>query len=221
MNLCLPQFSCGLQKIDQTFQIACGDVAGNIALFRGGLLPEAESVFLAGKSYSSPWTRDAAFNVWYGGFLAPEVSHNTLLAVLEKDEHGRLLRKIAHSLERPLIHRKISDVLIIQIDSSAVRNHLTCNHIETRSLTCSIRTEESDDFALLNFHGHALDDSPYTIFLNKIFATEFHFPFVLLFHIQIQVFHQIPDFFITCHHGFRLILRHIYFLFDFFSLRRP
>lgn len=90
MNLCLPQFSCGLQKIDQAFQIACGDVAGNIALFRGGLLPEAESVFLAGKSYSSPWTRDAAFNVWYGGFLAPEVSYNTLLAVLEKDEHGRL-----------------------------------------------------------------------------------------------------------------------------------
>ena len=90
MNLHLPQFSCGLQKIDQAFQIACGDVAGNIALFRGGLLPEAESVFIAGKSYSSPWTRDAAFNVWYSGFLAPEVSHNTLLAVLEKDGHGRL-----------------------------------------------------------------------------------------------------------------------------------
>ena len=90
MNLHLPQFSCGLQKIDQAFQIACGDVAGNIALFRGGLLPEAESVFLAGKSYSSPWTRDAAFNVWYGGFLAPEVSYNTLLAVLEKDKHGGL-----------------------------------------------------------------------------------------------------------------------------------
>jgi glycogen debranching enzyme len=53
--------------------------------FRAGLLDEEAPVFLAGESYDEPWTRDASINVWNGANLfEPDVSRNTLLAVLER-----------------------------------------------------------------------------------------------------------------------------------------
>ena len=49
------------------------------------MLEEEALVFIAGETYVTPWTRDAAINVWNGGgLLHPEVARNTLLSVLER-----------------------------------------------------------------------------------------------------------------------------------------
>ena len=88
MNCFIPLFASGQSEIDTAFRIACGDLTGNVALFQDGLLNRPALVILAGADYSSPWTRDAAFNTWYAGFVCPEVARNTLLSVLQKDENG-------------------------------------------------------------------------------------------------------------------------------------
>jgi glycogen debranching enzyme len=68
-------------------RIALGDLYGNIAPFRDGLLDRAVPVVLAGLDYDTPWTRDAAINTWNAaGLLCPEVTRSTLLAVLDRTE---------------------------------------------------------------------------------------------------------------------------------------
>lgn len=71
--------------MDRAFRIAIGDLYGNITLFKDGLLDRAQPVVLAGLDYDTPWTRDAAINTWNGaGLLCPDITRNTLLAVLER-----------------------------------------------------------------------------------------------------------------------------------------
>ncbi len=75
--------------MDHAWRIAIGDLAGNIQPFRDGLLESPVPCLLAGLDYDTPWTRDAAINVWNGAvFASPEVARNTLLSVLEKGEDG-------------------------------------------------------------------------------------------------------------------------------------
>lgn len=76
---------------DRAFRLAIGDLAGNIKLFKDGLLDTPVPCILAGLDYDTPWTRDAAFNTWYGGGLIfPSAAKNTLMSVLLKDAHGNV-----------------------------------------------------------------------------------------------------------------------------------
>ena len=78
-------------KVNTAYHIAVSDLYGNIKPFKGGLLEEEKPVIIAGMGYDTPWTRDAAINTLNaGGILFPEVSKNTLLSVLKK-ENGRLM----------------------------------------------------------------------------------------------------------------------------------
>jgi hypothetical protein len=71
----------------EAFRIALGDLLGNVALFKDGLLDRPVPVILAGLHYDTPWTRDAAINAWNGAsLLMPEVARNTLLSVLIRDD---------------------------------------------------------------------------------------------------------------------------------------
>ena len=75
--------------IDRGFALALHDLNDNIAPFQDGLLEAPSPVILAGNGYDTPWTRDAAINVWNGaGLLVPEVSRNTLLSVLTQGAGG-------------------------------------------------------------------------------------------------------------------------------------
>ena len=81
----MPSLRTSSPEIDRAFAIALDDLALNIHPFCGGLLAREAPVFLAGASYDTPWTRDAAINVWNGGgLLHPEVARNTLVSVLER-----------------------------------------------------------------------------------------------------------------------------------------
>ena len=75
--------------VNRAYRIAMGDLAGNVRPLRDGLLDEPQPVILAGLDYDTPWTRDAAINVWNGvGLVWPGTARNTLLSVLEQQPEG-------------------------------------------------------------------------------------------------------------------------------------
>lgn len=79
-----PEMKTSNPAVNRAYRIAMGDLLGNVRMFRDGLLDQPLPVLLAGLDYDTPWTRDAAINVWNGlGLLWPDVSRNTLLVVLE------------------------------------------------------------------------------------------------------------------------------------------
>lgn len=85
-----PLFRTGDKCIDRAFRIAVDNVIRNIAPFKGGLLAQEQPVILAGEDYDTPWTRDAAINIWNGvGLFFPDEARNTLLSVL-KQEDGKI-----------------------------------------------------------------------------------------------------------------------------------
>jgi glycogen debranching enzyme len=84
-----PVFHTSSHLVNRAYRVAMADLIGNIRPFQDGLLEEPKPVLLAGLDYDTPWTRDAAINVWNGvGLVWPDVARDTLLAVLEKTEQG-------------------------------------------------------------------------------------------------------------------------------------
>lgn len=85
----VPRLETDNPSIDRAYALAVADLVANIEPFCDGLLTEAKPVIIAGRGYDTPWTRDAAINVWNGaGLLFPEASKNTLLSVLVRDGSG-------------------------------------------------------------------------------------------------------------------------------------
>lgn len=90
LSLTFPTLKSSNQGLARAFRIALGDLAGNVQPFKDGLLDVPHPVLLAGLDYDTPWTRDAAINVWNGvGLLWPDVARNTLLSVLSNQD-GRV-----------------------------------------------------------------------------------------------------------------------------------
>ncbi len=82
----VPTLKTDNEKINMVFRIAIGDMYSNITMFKDGLLDKEVPVLLAGMGYTTPWTRDAAINVWNGsGLITPEVSRNTLISTIIVD----------------------------------------------------------------------------------------------------------------------------------------
>ncbi len=82
----IPTLHLDHKAAQEAFRIAMGDLLGNVVLFKDGLLAQPVPVILAGLDYDTPWTRDASINAWNGASLImPEVSRNTLLAVLTRE----------------------------------------------------------------------------------------------------------------------------------------
>jgi len=80
----IPTLHTSNKTINQAFRIAVGDLLGNIAPTKAGLLDRPLPVILAGLHYGV-WTRDASINAWNGASLIiPDVSRNTLLSVLAR-----------------------------------------------------------------------------------------------------------------------------------------
>jgi len=82
-----PEMKTSNRDVNRAYRIAMGDLLSNVRMFRDGLLDQPLPVLLAGLDYDTPWTRDAAINIWNGlGLFWPGVSRNTLLSVLERRE---------------------------------------------------------------------------------------------------------------------------------------
>jgi len=88
-SLSYPTLRSANTAIERAYRIAIGDLAGNVHPFKDGLLDKPEPVLLAGLDYDTPWTRDAAINVWNGlGLVWADVARSTLLSVLERRPNG-------------------------------------------------------------------------------------------------------------------------------------
>jgi glycogen debranching enzyme len=97
-------FESNNHELNYAFKIAVGDIFTNIAPYWTTLgerrydperdLIDAESEVLnAGLDYPTPWTRDAAINTWNGvGFFRPDITKNTLLSALDKQEDKIILK---------------------------------------------------------------------------------------------------------------------------------
>jgi hypothetical protein len=83
------RFQSGDTDTDAAWRVAVGDLAGNVVPFKDGLLERPHPVILAGLDYDTPWTRDAAINVWNAGpVIPPAVARSTMLSVLERTGDG-------------------------------------------------------------------------------------------------------------------------------------
>lgn len=77
------------KKINTAYRLAISTLAANIIPFKDGILTEERPVMIAGLGYVTPWTRDASINTWNaGGLICPEVTLDTLRAVVGKNEKG-------------------------------------------------------------------------------------------------------------------------------------
>ena len=80
----IPDFTCGNETLERAFRLALGAFAINTKRVSSGLLSEPQPCLMAGLDYPSPWTRDAAINVYFAAaLLSPDLARNTLLSVLE------------------------------------------------------------------------------------------------------------------------------------------
>ena len=92
MLLNIPDIKTDSEILEKAYRIAAGDISGNITLFKSGLLKKEVPCILAGLDYDTPWTRDTAINVWNAlAVISPETAKNTLLAVCENSEKGRII----------------------------------------------------------------------------------------------------------------------------------
>ena len=83
----IPDFSCGNEELERAWHLALGGLTVNTRRIRAGLLKEPAPCLMAGMEYDTPWTRDAAINVYFAGaLLDPETARNTLLCVLEEQD---------------------------------------------------------------------------------------------------------------------------------------
>ncbi len=80
----LPDFTCSDDTLNRAFRLALGALCINTRRIRSGLLSRPEPCLMAGLDYPTPWTRDAAINVFLAAaLLYPGVARSTLLSVLE------------------------------------------------------------------------------------------------------------------------------------------
>lgn len=83
----IPCFTSDSPVLDRAFRLAVGGLTVNTQCVRKGLLAEEKPCVMAGLDYASPWTRDAAINVYQAvALLDPEIAENTLLSVLEETD---------------------------------------------------------------------------------------------------------------------------------------
>ena len=85
----IPCFSSGNADLDRAFRLALDTLSANTKPVQTGLLAEPCPCLTAGQDYPSPWTRDAAMNVWFAeALLDQETARNTLLGVLGDGDGG-------------------------------------------------------------------------------------------------------------------------------------
>ena len=90
MKITIPDILCDNKTIEKAYNIATGDLVGNIKNYKEGLLNEEKPCLMAGMDYGTPWTRDTAINVWNSiGIMCPQIAKNTLLSVCDRDSEGK------------------------------------------------------------------------------------------------------------------------------------
>jgi hypothetical protein len=134
--LLVPEITTSSSAVNCPVRIALGDLLGNIQPFQDGLLNEPLPVLLAGLNYDTPWTRDAAINVWNSlGSIWPGVARNTLMSVLEYKPGGLRIAgqywdAIIWTLGAWAYYLSTGDVEFLALADNAIRNSLEHYRLE-------------------------------------------------------------------------------------------
>ena len=72
-------------------------------------------------------------------------------------KNRRLLRQVPDTQSRPQIHRKIREILIAEKNIARVGTFKTNDHIEGRCFACTVRAEQSVDFAVRDLQADLVD----------------------------------------------------------------
>jgi hypothetical protein len=65
-------------------------------------------------------------------------------------ENGRLLREVTETQAGSRVHGKAGYILGVQVDCPAVTHDQADDHVETRGLSGSVRSQQAHDFAAAN-----------------------------------------------------------------------
>ncbi len=126
----LPRFTCGDEKLNQACQLALGGMAINTRWMQSGLLTRPAPCLMAGMEYATPWTRDAAINVYFAlALVDAEVARNTLLSVLEEKDGeavigGQYWDRIIWALGAERLFDVTGDMDFARLAFSAIRRTL-------------------------------------------------------------------------------------------------
>ena len=83
------RFACDNDVLTRAYEVAIDDALLNVRMYQDGALTKPARCIMAGEIYDTPWTRDAAINVWNAfALLDRDVARNTLMSVVEKTEGG-------------------------------------------------------------------------------------------------------------------------------------
>src|SRR5262249_57039664 len=87
---------------------------------------------------------------------------------VEAAKDRRLLRQIADSEPRPLVHRKISNLVAIELDLAALGLDQAGNHVERRGLTRAVGPQQTDRLAAPHVEADPVDHPASAVGLFKI-----------------------------------------------------
>ena len=125
-----PEFTCGGETPEKAFRLALGAFRINTKSIKAGLLTGPEPCLMAGLDYPSPWTRDAAINVWFAAALIdPVLAKNTLISVLEREDGhvvigGQYWDRIIWALGAERLFQTTGDLAFAALAHDAVKNTL-------------------------------------------------------------------------------------------------
>lgn len=83
-------------------------------------------------------------------------------------ENRRLLGKVAHTQARPLVHGRMSDIVIIKADIALVHGDQADNHVKAGGLAGAVWSEKADHLAALDCQADVADYLPPLIALGEM-----------------------------------------------------
>ena len=122
-----PDFRCGNTELERAWRLAMGGLAINTRRIQAGLLKQPAPCLMAGMEYETPWTRDAAINVYFAGaVMDTETARNTLLSVLEEQDgeaviSGQYWDRIIWALGAERLWDLTGDEAFLQLAYGAIR----------------------------------------------------------------------------------------------------
>ena len=85
------------------------------------------------------------------GLFLHQLHHGAQIALdIEAAKDRRLLRQIADTQTRALVHRQPRDVMTIQLDTSLVSLDEAGDHVEAGGFSCAVRSQKPNHLAALN-----------------------------------------------------------------------
>ncbi len=89
-------------------------------------------------------------------------------------ENGRLLSEITDASLSAFVDRVLSDIEVVEEDFALICLNKSYSHIESGSLSSTVRSKQTNNLPLLDIDRDMVDDSTFAIFLDQIVGPKHH-----------------------------------------------